>query len=74
MPKKNHSIFVDINKIWNFLKDNKIYVIAIILLLLTIRLECGWKQSKFDFNLQCNPLSVREVKELVIPVVSVEKE
>jgi hypothetical protein len=74
MPKKNHNIFVDINKIWNFLKDNKVYVFAIILLLLTIRFECGWKQSKFNFNLQCNPLSVRDVKALVTLDSTSEKE
>jgi hypothetical protein len=67
MPKKNYNASVTFNKLWLFLKENKLYVIAIILLLLTIKLDCGWKQSKFNFNLQCNPLSVRDVRELVIP-------
>lgn len=63
--KKNHSINVDINRIWESLKYYKIYAIVIMLLLLTVRLHCGWNKGKFDFGLSCDPLSIKEIKQIV---------
>lgn len=61
---KNHSINVDISKIWNFLKENKVYAFAIIIIFLTVRVDLGWKDSKFNFNLGCDPLSIKQVKQI----------
>lgn len=62
--KKNYSIFISVSKAHLYLKENKLYVVAFILLLLTIKFNCGWKEGKFNLSLECNPLSVSDIKEV----------
>jgi len=64
MSKKNTGINVDIMRILVTLKDYKMHVWFLILLLLTIRFKCGWDNRPI-IGLECNPLSIHDVKDLV---------
>ena len=73
--KKNHSIRVDLSKVWESFKHYKIYAFIIILLLLTVRLNCGWRHGKFNFAIRCDPLSIPEVVQIISdPVDTIIKE
>lgn len=63
--KKNHKLTVTFSKYLLFLKENKLYVIAFILLLLTVKLKIGWFNNNFNFAIECNPISIVEVKEII---------
>lgn len=62
---KNYNKFVELQRIGNFIKDNKIVFILLILFLLTFKIECGYKDQKLGWNLSCVPLRISEVKEII---------
>lgn len=63
--KKNHNFNVTFSKYLNFVKENKLYIVFLILLLLTIRFQCGWVEQDFKLSVECNPLSINEIKEVI---------
>ena len=62
--KKNTSWKVDILKLIEFLKYNKIWAVLLIILLLTVKWKIGWKDG-FHFSLGCQPLTVHDVNVLI---------
>jgi hypothetical protein len=62
--KKNHSAFVNFNKYLNLLKDNKLWAIVLILLLLSIDFKIGCNKGKPTFGIKCNPVSIKEVNHI----------
>lgn len=63
--KKNHNTFVELSKFWNFVKDNKIIIWALILLMLTIRWECSNETGGLKFSFGCSPIRISDVKEII---------
>lgn len=62
---KNHNVTVDIAKFWNFIRENKIFVWAFIILMLTIRWECGNESGKIQYTFGCSPIRLSDVKDIV---------
>lgn len=60
--KKNYNASVSLTKLWNFIKEYKIIVWAIILFMLTFRFECGNEKGEFKYSISCQPLRIQDVK------------
>lgn len=65
MAKKNHSASVDIMKYLNFARENKIYIWALIIFMLTFKWGCDNKSGEVKYYFGCHPLRISDVKEFV---------